>query len=118
MKTVKTLTIIFGIVVGMIGFISTTVKADDLAKANKITKVKEAKVAMKIYDAKMQETENLLIENYLQMVDYENTETTVVLVNEVGAKVYEGKKSDAADLLKISDYLFSFGEEEHYLITE
>jgi hypothetical protein len=118
MKTVKTLTIIFGLVVGMIGFVSTTVKADDLAKANKITKVKEAKVAMKIYDAKMQETENLLIENYLQMVDYESKETLVTIVNEAGSTVYSGTKEDAEDLLKISDYLFSFGEKEHYLITK
>ena len=118
MKTVKTLTIIFGIAVGIIGFISTTVKADGLATVKKEAKVEEAKVTMKIYDAKMQETENLLIENYLQMVEYENAEASITIVNDAGATVYEGTKEEATVLLKDSNYLFSFGEKEHYLITE
>ena len=115
MKTAKTLTIIFGIAVGIIGFISTSVKADGMAKE---TKVEEAKTTMIIYDAKMQETEKLLIENYLQFVEYENIETYITIVNEAGSTIYEGSKAEATDLLKRSDYLFSFGEKEHYLITE
>ncbi|MFW5760531.1 MAG: hypothetical protein ACOCXH_06095 [Cyclobacteriaceae bacterium] len=115
MKTLKTFTIIFGIAIGIIGFISTTVKAEGKEKA---TKAEKAKVTIKVYDAEMQETENLLIEDYLQMVDYENIDPFITIVNEAGSTVYKGAKEDAADLLKNSDYLFSFGEEEHYLITE
>jgi len=37
---------------------------------------------MKAYDAEMQETENLLIENYLQIVGYENVDTSITIVNE------------------------------------
>jgi outer membrane lipoprotein-sorting protein len=118
MKMLKTLTIIFGIVIGIVGFISTTVKADGKSKLNKTAKAEKAKVTMKVYDAEMQETEHLLIENYLQMVEYENVDTSIIIVNEAGLTIYKGTKEDATDLLKKSDYLFSFGEAEHYLITE
>jgi len=118
MKTCKQLTIIFGIAVAIIGFISTTVKADGLAKENKVVKVEETKTTMKVYDAEMQETENLLIENYLQIVGYENADTSITIVNEAGLTVYKGAKEEAKDLLNNSEFLFSFGEKEHYIILK
>lgn len=117
MKTAKALTIIFGIAIGIIGLISTTVKADGKKEAIKANQAKITQIETNVYDAQLQETEKMLIEDYLQLVEYENADTSVTIVNETGATVFEGNKEEAAGLLNKSDYLFSFGEQEHYIIT-
>jgi len=118
MKTLRTLTIIFGIVVGIVGLFTTQLKAEELKEKNSLKKAEMAKFEMVVYDAKMQETEQALIEDYLQLVSFENAETTVAIVNQQGETIFSGDKSEANDLLKNSEFLFSFGEQAHYLVIE
>ncbi|MFW5762260.1 MAG: hypothetical protein ACOCXH_14900 [Cyclobacteriaceae bacterium] len=118
MKTVKTLTIIFGIVIGIIGLFTSSLHAEDLKENMKAEKAELVKLQTAIYDAKMQETENILIEDYLQMVSFEHDNATVAIVNHEGKTIFAGEKVNAGDLLKNSEFLFSFGDQEHYMIIE
>lgn len=118
MKTLKALTIIFGIAVGIVSLLTTQVQAENAKEKGSSKNAKMVKFENAVYDAKMQETEDTLIEDYLQLVSFEKAETKVAIVDQDGKTIFEGEKIKANDLLKNSEYLFSFGEQEHYLIIE
>jgi len=116
MKTFKSLVLFTGIVVGIVTLFTFQVHAEK----NSLTRVekKQIKIEKASMLTQLQETEDLLLQEYLQQVCFENEEATVAIYNKKGACVYEGEEASGKDLLKNCSYLFSFGAQDIYIIIE
>lgn len=116
MKTFKSLVLFTGIIIGIITLFTFQVHAEknSLTRAEK-KQIKIEKASMLI---QLQETEDILLQEYLQGVKYEKQTNTVAIYNQSGACVYEGEETKAKDLINNSSYLFSFGQQDNFIIIE
>lgn len=99
-------------------FVTQSVFADN----KKETKENETASEKEIFQARLQETEDVLLQEYIDSMGNSeikySSEDSIVIYTSEGACVYRGEKSSARDLLNKSAYIFKYDNEEHYVIAE
>lgn len=113
MKTLKTLVLFTGIIIGIVALINSPVKADN--KKEKSTKI-ENKASLNFTE--IMETESILLDNYLQIQALSKPVEMIRIVNQEGETVFTGAKNEAEDLINISTFLFKNNSEAHYLVVK
>lgn len=118
MKTLKTIALFIGVIVGIFILSQNIALANQSAEKNVNTiKVEE----FKFDQSHLVKLENQLIEEYLDT----HLQTTKIPENEdvniytvEGKCVYKGQEKDAEDLLNKSDVLFHQGNTTYYVVTK
>jgi len=110
MKTLKTLLLFTGILLGFIIIFTSPLMAEN-------HELKEAKSETKhsLNLTEILETESILLDNYLQIRALSKSVETIAIVDEDGSTIFTGAEKEAADLINISTYLFEHKNKKYYL---
>ena len=116
MKTLKQITLLSGIILGILIIFGQT----SLANVKEYKSAKEQqKTALNLNHQQLQAVEFELIENYLEENPVkENLVQQANIYTVDGECVYKGEKEKATDLIEKSDILFEKGNTTYYITTK
>ena len=116
MKTLKQITLLSGIILGILIIFS----QKSSANAKEYTSAKEnQKTALNLNHHQLQALEFELIENYLEENPVmESPVQQVNIYTTDGDCIYKGEKKKATDLIEKSDFLFEKGNTTYYITTK
>ena len=115
MKTLKHITLLSGIIVGLLIIFSQTLQADSKEQN---AADNQQKTTFNMNHQQLQDIEYKLIENYLKENPVEATEKYVYIYTVDGNCVFKGEKENATDLIRKSDVLFERGNNTYYITIQ